>query len=171
MENNVLYTMFVVEQTDKHVILEQILSRDGGFVKVTKKIENGVIKTLKTEEVHKYKNGFYDDLELFKMVCENLDTEYLNENGSDIFLRIKNLLRVKYRVVFEKVVDYSYEYDIVSNYQYCLIKKEYVINIEDSFYKIITSQTSDDDEVVDNIIEVIPIQELKIDFIDKGSDF
>lgn len=170
MENNVLCTMFVVEQTDKHVILEQILSKDCGFVKVTKKIENGVIKTIKTEKVHKYKNGFYNDLELFKMVCENCDTEYLDISGTDIFSRIKNILKINH-IIFEKVIDYSYEYDIASNWQYCLIKKEYVLNIENSFYKITTSQTSDDDEIVDNIVEVVPIEELKIDFVDKGSDF
>ena len=170
MENNVLYTMFVVEQTDKHVILEQILSKDCGFVKVTKKIENGVIKIFKTEKVYKYKNGFYDELEVFKMVCENLDAEYLRANGVDIFPIIKGVLKFKY-VTREKITDYSYEYDIASNWQYCVIKKEYILNIENSFYKIITSQTSDDDEVVDNIVEVIPIQELKIDFVDKRSDF
>lgn len=99
----------------------------------------------RVEKAYKYKRQFLNDYELFKMVCENLDTDFLDENCSNLFKNLKYTLLI----LEEKIIAVNFDEE--------LLHKTYVCKIDNNYYKLRTVSHKAS-EIVESISKVVPIK-------------
>lgn len=141
----------VTKRDDKYIYVESIVFDEvkQNYKKIYENIDikqNGNRFTVcRVEKIYRYKKQFLNDYDLFKAVCENLDTDYLDENCSNLFKNLKYALLV----LEEKIIAVNFDEE--------LLHKTYVCKIDNNYYKLrtVSHKTS---EIVENISKVVPIK-------------
>lgn len=141
----------VTKRDDKYIYVESIVfdKVKQNYKKIYENIDikqNGNRFTVsRIEKVYKYKKQFLNDYELFKIVCENLDTDFLDENCSNLFKNLKYTLLI----LEEKIIAINFDEE--------LLHKTYVCKIDNNYYKLRTVSHKAS-EIVENIRKVVPIK-------------